>query len=449
MSDHTEWRKNRVYHNEGTTMLEIVEILIPAFYYTVTATVIDSLALQTRKKQGSTRIYIIEFAIIVLQIIFSMTVLEQYISIALLLSGLTMFGFLLMVNILPEQNKKPPEQAKIKNFITNARSTINLMSVIAILAVDFKIFPLRFAKTETVGVSLMDVGAALYVYSNGIVAPEVKNKLEPIQDSFKNSLPLFVMGFGRFFLVKQTDYHVPAMEYGTHWNFFVTLGVVKLFGSMVLKYCQNGALFAAITVVILHEFCLQSGLNQFIFSDIPRTTFLAANREGIYSSFGYLAIYLFSVHFGKILLNNDKFNTLKKIFLFTLITFILTISLSVSTDISRRTANAAFCFWILFLGSFMTGLFFIYELYQERYLCNRLTNLVYTPFIYKAINDNALVFFLNANILTGLINMCVDTMSQNSLIGLLIVSGYMAVNCLIVCVLSHNKISVLKIIKVK
>lgn len=60
--------------------------------------------------------------------------------------------------------------------ITLFRSWITIISCVCILAVDFHIFPRRFAKTEVYGTGLMDTGVGFFVISNAIVSPEARSK---------------------------------------------------------------------------------------------------------------------------------------------------------------------------------------------------------------------------------------------------------------------------------
>ena len=249
-----------------------------------------------------------------------------------------------------------------------------VLTCLAILAVDFRIFPRRFAKTETFGVSLMDVGVSTFIISSAITSRYARhandgkkhvtnsrrhnkhyinqnitdcvnsgnvNEKDSIDtntsdqmtngiyyDKYKlyiiNKVNLFfqlinwqhfivlLLGIGRMILLKIFDYHEHVSEYGTHWNFFVTLfcvwGIVdiihRIFSMTIIPYI-------AIVMLYFYQMALvYTPLTDFIFS-ASRTNFLYANREGIISLFGYIPMYLMAesisinLFFSDIIVNNE------------------------------------------------------------------------------------------------------------------------------------------------
>jgi phosphatidylinositol glycan class W len=54
------------------------------------------------------------------------------------------------------------------------RSSMLLVTAICILAVDFPIFPRRFAKTADYGYGLMDLGVGGFMFAGGLTAPEAR-----------------------------------------------------------------------------------------------------------------------------------------------------------------------------------------------------------------------------------------------------------------------------------
>ncbi|KAF5328422.1 hypothetical protein D9619_013274 [Psilocybe cf. subviscida] len=253
----------------------------------------------------------------------------------------------------PKINEKPRIKIKSLSALTTYRSHMMLMTVLAVLAVDFRVFPRALAKCESWGVGLMDLGVGSFVFSQGIVSAR-SFLLEPFSASsstssvnpltsvlsdttsgLRKSLPLLVLGLARLVLVKASDYPEHVAEYGTHWNFFLTLAAVAV-GQVVVVRGVSGLLgvvggvfngkrsiggvvgpgpmvmgmgVALGQYILLHPRGL--GFEPYVLSDTPRTTLLFSaslrqiidsNREGLVSLPGYLAIHLLGMAAGAIVL---------------------------------------------------------------------------------------------------------------------------------------------------
>jgi phosphatidylinositol glycan class W len=156
---------------------------------------------------------------------------------------------------------------KMLDFLTAYRSTVLVMTIIAILAVDFHIFPRRHAKTETSGYGLMDIGAASFVISAGFVSSYARSAYEDKANmsmsssgagedddntssmtasyvlaftwkAMQRSLPILSLGAIRLVATKGVDYQEHVSEYGVHWNFFLSLAVVAQL-SVCLRLLQR------------------------------------------------------------------------------------------------------------------------------------------------------------------------------------------------------------------
>lgn len=57
-----------------------------------------------------------------------------------------------------------------KRFLSGFRGGMMMYTFVAILAVDFHAFPRRYAKAETYGTGLMDVGVGAMVFAGGLVS---------------------------------------------------------------------------------------------------------------------------------------------------------------------------------------------------------------------------------------------------------------------------------------
>ncbi|MCP9262124.1 Phosphatidylinositol-glycan biosynthesis class W protein [Dirofilaria immitis] len=103
-----------------------------------------------------------------------------------------------------------------------------IATAIAILAVDFDVFPNRFAKTSTFGRSLMDLGTATFVYCFAVVDVFRHYPGRVLLLKASSSIVLIALGITRTVLLNYMNYHYQINEYGVHWNFFITLGMLRL-----------------------------------------------------------------------------------------------------------------------------------------------------------------------------------------------------------------------------
>ncbi|KZV75704.1 hypothetical protein PENSPDRAFT_647000 [Peniophora sp. CONT] len=193
--------------------------------------------------------------------------------------------------------------------LSTYRAHMLLLTALCILAVDFPIFPRMLAKCETYGVSLMDIGVGSFVFSSGLVSarPIVKDPrylsqplLPKVLNTLGSCIPVLVLGIIRVLLVKGTEYPEHVTEYGVHWNFFLTLGTLPLLQILLHPILANqtvpipalGLLLAA-----AQQLSLSTGSADYILH-APRTTILSANKEGLLSLPGYLALHILGLATG-------------------------------------------------------------------------------------------------------------------------------------------------------
>jgi phosphatidylinositol glycan class W len=365
----------------------------------------------------------------------------------------------------PKKSKPPPPKQPLKpgspkalplpkkSFLTTYRGAMLVITCLAILAVDFRIFPRRFAKVENWGTSLMDVGVGSFVFSAGVVAarPILKEQLEGktiplstrLYHSIRHSLPLLILGFIRLWSVKGLDYAEHVTEYGVHWNFFFTLGFLPPFMALFHSAFQYIPSFAGLAILlgVAYQAALEfTSLKAFVLT-APRTNLFDKNREGIFSFFGYLAIFLAGQSTGMFVLPRSLSSSAsatgrqqRKRLLLTLgawsgiwillFTFTTSYSYGLNLSVSRRLANLPYFLWIAAFNCTQITAFCLVEtvffpaVYKNSNYTREAEEKVYkesTSRILEAYNRNGLPIFLVANLLTGLINLTVPTLHVGNL----------------------------------
>ncbi|KAI0106005.1 GPI-anchored wall transfer protein 1 [Daldinia grandis] len=421
--------------------------------------------------------FVIDF---LLNVVAGLLAITLYADKPLLLSGLILvpaiFVYALPPNPAVSRKKprlppnapaqKPPGALSVlstKPFLTTYRGAMMIATCLAILAVDFRIFPRRFAKVETWGTSLMDVGVGSFVFSAGIVAarPVLKERAEGrttpmfqrVLSAMRHSLPLLVLGVIRLISVKGLDYAEHVTEYGVHWNFFFTLGFLPPFVALfqsALKIVPSYAALAILLGVIYQAVLETTSLKAFILI-APRTDIISMNKEGICSFFGYLAIFLAGQDTGMYVLprsinprsgtsNSTQRTTLVLTMavwtsIWTILYFFTTnYSYGAGLDVSRRLANLPYVLWIAAFNSaqllaccviesvFFPSFYNATDVKTEQEAYETATSRVL-----RAFNRNGLAVFLVANLLTGLVNMTVPTLDVGPGVAMGILVGYAAV----------------------
>lgn len=305
-------------------------------------------------------------------------------------------------------------------FLSVYRGQMMIITCLAILAVDFPIFPRRFAKAETWGTSLMDMGVGSFVFSMGLVFArstllsnfnqqsdvvshtdkETSIYLSPsffrrILNSFRQVFSVLALGILRLLFVKKLDYQEHVTEYGIHWNFFMTLGFLPPIVTLLETIspptnCKKGfsipTLFLAIIIAIFYEYSLDRlGLTAYIVT-APRVDIVSQNKEGICSFVGYLAIFLLGKATGYYTLPSvTSFRTL--LYPQTRSDYLNTQKISASPD-KRNTGRKRRIIILLAQSGLFHILFFITRKYFRLQVSRRFANLPYVLWIgsYNTLN---------------------------------------------------------------
>lgn len=196
---------------------------------------------------------------------------------------------------------------KHKRFISMFRGGLMLYTCLGILAVDFRAFPRRFAKVETFGTGHMDLGVGAIVFAAGLVSRagtyDPSQRSQTLRQRMLSTLthvtPLLILGFGRLAATKATGYHEHVGEYGLHWNFFFTAAGVSLVTSLVSVPRHLAGPLAALLLAAHQAALSRGGLSSWVMTwERYEDELLSANKEGLVSLPGYWALHLAGVAAG-------------------------------------------------------------------------------------------------------------------------------------------------------
>ncbi|KAI4328061.1 hypothetical protein L6164_020453 [Bauhinia variegata] len=419
----------------GSSMLEIaaLTITIPVLVLFRHLISFNSISSASRKKNDDAvaecmtlKAYLgsmsLDFLVIVVPMLLFFTVLADWNFIcAILFTILTLFYI---------QAKRPADASlsfgdlnSLRAYITSYRVIVMIITCLCILAVDFKIFPRRYAKTETYGTSLMDLGVGAFVLANSLVSQQARNISSVNWKTAMRSIsPLIILGFVRLVTTAGVDYQLHVSEYGVHWNFFFTLAAVSILTSLVNIPPQYCGILGSI-VLVGYQFCLVHGLNHYLLSNERGMDIISQNKEGIFSIFGYWGMYLVGVYLGNHLFYGGHSSTIRsnrwvrmRVSILSLLFWLLTVLLDRHVEkVSRRTCNLPYVTMVLADNL---------QLLSVVMLADHIPGSKKTSILEEALNRNLLATFLLANVLTGLVNLSFDTLSSASIMALFILIVY-------------------------
>ncbi|XP_075083044.1 uncharacterized protein At4g17910 isoform X4 [Nicotiana tabacum] len=265
----------------------------------------------------------------------------------------------------------------LRTNISAYRVSMNLLTCVCILAVDFKIFPRRYAKTET-----YDGHWSRFVYCGkcfGFTASTWNCKNEFEKCNFFN-LSTYSSGL-----------------------------------------CSN--LFHINCGLSGYEVFLLLGLNEYLLSSERGPDIISQNKEGIFSIFGYWGLYLVCVQLGSYLFFGKPGDALLRtndwarirVWILCLLLWLLTVFLDMHVErVSRRMCNLAYVTVVLAMNLQVFAVLTLAD-YVPGYKVAALI---------EVFDRNLLGSFLLANVLTGLVNLSIDTLFVSPFTALAILVGY-------------------------
>ncbi|KAM7286885.1 phosphatidylinositol-glycan biosynthesis class W protein [Ixodes scapularis] len=343
------------------------------------------------------------------------------------------------------------------SVVTAARSQVLLGAAVFILAVDFPAFARRLAKTKRSGFSLMDTGVGLFVALAAASSPEAKGAPSPggvqnVVRAVKGSVPLVLIGLSRVVAVKNLEYQSPISEYGVHWNFFFTLAFTKVAASVVYAVlpARLDWLVGSILAVGYEAVLQLTQLSAFL-DNSNRDGLVAANKEGLASLAGFLALYLIVVALSRRLLYGARSCIRDWVAMVFEISAVALVGLALTyvmhsdlAPVSRRLANLPYCLWTMCLF-LVTIVCFVLLQIADVLLCQEGMQVDFSQLqvlhkakdaagesqepnlLWYSINFNAMPMFLLVNLLTGLVNIVLRPRTMGTLSAVLVLVVYISV----------------------
>ncbi|XP_002025613.2 uncharacterized protein At4g17910 [Drosophila persimilis] len=409
--------------------------------------------------------YGMEFLLIIPPVVLLVTVASDYCTHILLLMLICSLWFLVRTQALQRACARGQFDlgGTRPTVFTLVRALTHLITAVCILAIDFSSFYRPYRKSRTFGAKLMDTGIGLFVVTMGLVSHRTRHIKDLRRSVVYAALPLLLLGLARTVALLIVGYGQDEHEYGRDMNAFFTLGLTKLCGSLTSLVARRDVhlLPLGMGLLVAHQMALSVfGLSDFVMDeDVPRSTVFSANREGLVSLPGFVAMYLLSIYLSRWLMAatllgySDMVKKLRRLLLLVLILWSLFGASAFAIGISRVTCNFGYVVWtlaiictIMWVGLF--GLDFVInsvlpwdpsalavdsqekgQLLEvqagEGSAPKAASDRIGSFAICQSLNLNGLTFFLLANLLTGGVNIFLKPEDRSQSESVLILLVYM------------------------
>ena len=391
------------------------------------------------------RVFIVEFICLVAPIVLCCTLASDYLLHALL--GMLVVALCAdRINTIDKGTRATTDRrtGKCGNsstvtktrhaFISWYRGNVMIITCVCILAVDFRVFPRRYGKTEIYGTGLMDMGVGSFVFSSALVsrASRADSKRSKGTEGrglisasrLRRIVQVFFLGTLRAAVHYGIDYQTHISEYGVHWNFFFTLLVIMLFATLPIS--PSTQWLVGIAVAVIYQWLLVVWEIDDYILNAPRENMFSANREGILGSLGFVAIYALTVGISRTFVHCSAISMRRLVALDVALWFFTLVTATYVDEISRRMVNLAYIFWVLAHNVMM--LVFLLAV-QRRYTCGRKLAGGPATGLLEVLSRNQLAVFLVANLGTGAVNHSMKTIRKGPVEGTLVVLLYMSLVC--------------------
>ncbi|VDO45073.1 unnamed protein product, partial [Onchocerca flexuosa] len=225
--------------------------------------------------------------------------------------------------------------------------------------------------------------------------------------------------------------------------------IVKLLG-------RRYHLFFGIIIISVYQYLLsERNLQNWLLSDsVDRNTFIAMNREGIFSLLGYLSLYYFAsaissfMYSTGIRLKSWFYRTFQLLIIAALLFFAQKLAEILTGPPSRRIANLSYILEMLVFDTvYMAGFLLIqlasifgWAAQMPQFSIDEGPFERLKPCMLDSVNRYGMSFFLLTNILTGVINLTITTSSVTDVYhSTAIITVYIFISCILIHVYTRLK----------